>query len=132
MKSLIATSTYFFDEIQLKKQNLNSIIWVPEFGCQNRYTSLPNSLDMSLLWWMKHVLKLCKIPSYYAKDGFESDATSEHNTILSQVRTTYQKCCQQRNLKACLSWFWPKFSMLDDGTLLRFELCYYLVALFLL
>ena len=39
MKSLIATATYFFDEIQLKKQNLNSIIWVPEFGCQNRYTS---------------------------------------------------------------------------------------------
>ena len=33
MKSLIATSTYFFDEIRLKKQNLNSIIWVPEFGC---------------------------------------------------------------------------------------------------
>ena len=37
-----------FVEIQLKKQNLKSVIWVPEFGPPNQYTHLPNTNDTSL------------------------------------------------------------------------------------
>ena len=48
-KSLITTSTYFFNEIQLKKENLKFVFWVSEFGRLNRYTSLPNDLNRSLL-----------------------------------------------------------------------------------
>ena len=29
-------------------EQTDSAFWVPEFGCPNQYTSLPNSLDMSL------------------------------------------------------------------------------------
>ena len=38
----------FFVEIQLKKENLKSAFWLPEFGCPNHYTGLPNALNMSL------------------------------------------------------------------------------------
>ena len=38
----------FFVEIQLKKENLKSVFWVPEFRCPNQYTCLPNGLDLSL------------------------------------------------------------------------------------
>ena len=47
MKSLTATSNFFFLEIQLKKEKL-VLFWVPKFGCPNQYTSLPISLDTSL------------------------------------------------------------------------------------
>ena len=47
MKSLITTSVYF-GEIQLRKENLKSVFWVTEFGCPNRYTSLPTSLNTSM------------------------------------------------------------------------------------
>ena len=45
---IIATSTYFFVEIQLKKENLKSVFLAPEFGCPNWYIDFPNSLNMSL------------------------------------------------------------------------------------
>ena len=46
MKSLIATTKYFL----LKEKNaFKSVLWVPEFGCPNRYTGLSNDLDTSLL-----------------------------------------------------------------------------------
>ena len=48
MKSLTAASTSFFLEIQLKKQNLKSVVWALEFGHPKQYTGLPNSLDMFL------------------------------------------------------------------------------------
>ena len=38
----------FSVEIQLKNQNMKSVIWTPELGCPNRYTDLPNSLHTSL------------------------------------------------------------------------------------
>ena len=47
MKSMITTSVYFV-EIQLRKENLKSVFWVTEFGCPNGYTSLPNSLNTSM------------------------------------------------------------------------------------
>ena len=37
-----------FVEIQLKELNLKSDFWVPELGCPNQYTSLPNGQDMTL------------------------------------------------------------------------------------
>ena len=55
MKSLIATSKFFFFfffflvEIKLKKENLKSDFWAPEFGRSNRYTGLPNGLNTSLV-----------------------------------------------------------------------------------
>ena len=49
VKSLIATSTFFFIEIQLKKENLKSIFWALKFGRPNRYTGLPNGLNTSLM-----------------------------------------------------------------------------------
>ena len=36
-------------KIQLIKENLKSVFWVSEFGHPNRYTSLPNGLNMSLV-----------------------------------------------------------------------------------
>ena len=39
----------FFVEMQLKKQKLKSDFWVPELGCPNRYTGLPNGLNTSLI-----------------------------------------------------------------------------------
>ena len=39
----------FFVEIQLKKGNLKSVLWVLEFGHPNRYTGLPNGLNTSLI-----------------------------------------------------------------------------------
>ena len=47
VKSLIATSKYFFLEIQMKKE-LTGASWTPEFGRSNRYTGLPKNLDTSL------------------------------------------------------------------------------------
>ena len=38
----------FFVEIQLKKENLKSVFWVPEFRCPHQCTCLPNGLDLSL------------------------------------------------------------------------------------
>ena len=38
----------FFVEMQVKKK-LKSVFWAPEFGCPNRYTSLPNDLNTSLV-----------------------------------------------------------------------------------
>ena len=38
----------FFGEIQLKKENFKSVVWVSEFGHSNRYTGLPNGLNTSL------------------------------------------------------------------------------------
>ena len=40
----------FFVEIQLKKEHLKNVFWVPEFGCPDWYTGLPNSLNMSLVF----------------------------------------------------------------------------------
>ena len=37
-----------FAEIQLKKENLKRVFCVPEYRHPNRYTGLPNSLDVSL------------------------------------------------------------------------------------
>ena len=37
-----------FIETQLKKENLKSVFWAPEFGHPNRYTGLSNSLNTSL------------------------------------------------------------------------------------
>ena len=47
-KSLITTSTCFLLKCKWKK-NLKSVFWAPEFGCPNRYTSLPNDLNTSLV-----------------------------------------------------------------------------------
>ena len=38
----------FFVEIQLKKENLRSIFWTPEFVHADWYTGLPNGLNTSL------------------------------------------------------------------------------------
>ena len=48
----------FFDDIQLKKENLKSDFWVPEFRHPSRYTSLSNSLDTSL--GTDYQKKLCR------------------------------------------------------------------------
>ena len=45
---LLITIQQIFVEVQLKKETLKNFFWVPEFGCPNWYTSLQNSLDMSL------------------------------------------------------------------------------------
>ena len=55
--------------------------------------------------WMERVLKLCKIPSYYMKRIFKKFffcclhflkiETSEHNTTLTQITSTYQKRLHQ-------------------------------------
>ena len=47
IKSLIAIQ-HIFVEVQLKKEKLKSVFWVPGFGCPIWYTSLPIDLDMSL------------------------------------------------------------------------------------
>ena len=95
------------------------------------------------LWWVQHLLKLYKSPSYYLRVVgnfffccyvFENDSASEHNAILSQFRTTYQKSCKQWNLKACWNQFWPKSDMPNDvyATLLNLKLFCYSITLFLL
>ena len=38
---------FFFVEIQLKKENLKSDFWAPEFGHPNQYTGLSNGLNTS-------------------------------------------------------------------------------------
>ena len=38
----------FFAEIHLKKENLKSVFWAPEFEPPNWYIGLPNSLNTSL------------------------------------------------------------------------------------
>ena len=40
--------------MQVKKQNLKSVIWAPEFGRPKRYTDLPNDLDTSMNETKKH------------------------------------------------------------------------------
>lgn len=35
----------FFVELQLEKQNLESVFWAPKFGHPNGYTGLPNDLN---------------------------------------------------------------------------------------
>ena len=40
----------FLVEIKLNKEILNSVFQVPEFGCLNQYISLPNILEMSLVF----------------------------------------------------------------------------------
>ena len=52
VKSLIYIQHIFVIE-QLKKENLKSVFWAPEFGRPNRYTGLPNGLDTSLKRSMK-------------------------------------------------------------------------------
>ena len=46
----------FFVELQIKKDNLKSVFWVPEFGHQNPYTGPQNNLNMSLLIMMAHFI----------------------------------------------------------------------------
>ena len=43
----------FFDEIQVKKENLKTDFWVLEFWCPNLQTNLPNDLDTSLALLIK-------------------------------------------------------------------------------
>ena len=46
------TDRYFniyFVEVQLKSESLKSVFWAPEFGNPNRYMSLLNHLNMTLL-----------------------------------------------------------------------------------
>ena len=38
----------FFAEIQLKRENLNSVFWAAESGLPNRYTGLSNDLNKSM------------------------------------------------------------------------------------
>ena len=38
----------FYVEIQLKKENLGSVFWVPEFGHPNWYTGLPDNWNTYL------------------------------------------------------------------------------------
>ena len=38
----------FFDVIQMKKENWESVFWTPQFGPPDRYIGLPNGLDASL------------------------------------------------------------------------------------
>ena len=38
----------FLVEIKMKKENLKSVFWAPEFGCPDQYTALQNGLNMSL------------------------------------------------------------------------------------
>ena len=55
---IIATSTYCFFEIKLKKENLKSVFWAPEFGCLSWYTGLANSLNMSLNTYFQSLARL--------------------------------------------------------------------------
>ena len=45
VKLLIATSTYFFVEIQLKKENLKTVFWVPGFWAPKRVYWSPKQLE---------------------------------------------------------------------------------------
>ena len=42
---MIANFTVFFAEIQLKNQNLKSVIWVPVFGCLNQLYQSPKQSE---------------------------------------------------------------------------------------
>ena len=46
--NLVITVQHIFVEVKLKKENLKSNFWAPEFGHPNRYTSLQNGLGMLL------------------------------------------------------------------------------------
>lgn len=51
VKSLTTTLTYyFFVETQVKKENLKIGFWVSEFKCASCYISLPNVLNVSLVF----------------------------------------------------------------------------------
>ena len=59
----------FFVETQLRKENLKSIIWVPEFGCPTQYTGFPNSINMTLIYIYiyihRHVFRLSQDSSVW-------------------------------------------------------------------
>ena len=40
---------HIFVEVQLNKENVKRVFWVPEFGHPNWYTGIPNGLDTSLI-----------------------------------------------------------------------------------
>ena len=51
MVKLLIAVQHIFAKVQLKKENLKSFFWVPEFGSPNWHTGLPNGLDTSLEWF---------------------------------------------------------------------------------
>ena len=72
VKSLIAT----FAEIQLKKVNLKSVFWAPEFECLNHYTGLPKGLDTSLA---EHFLLSVINEGECKRDTFTNECNDDHN-----------------------------------------------------
>ena len=73
-----------FAEIQLKKENLKRVFCVPEFRHPNRYTGLPNSLDVSLA-----IISIVKpINSVQVSEFFDQQICKR---IGESFRQTFQK-----------------------------------------
>ena len=73
----------FFAEIQLKKRKLEKCFWAPEFGRPNRYTGLPNSLNMSLIYIGESEL--------LKKNNHRGKRTRQKNNKMSDAKQVNQK-----------------------------------------